>query len=79
MIVTNHERKGISGQHSYTRESALRWGVPQMQADFAAQPPKMQNETRERVQRILAAERRSGRTTPSALARIAADVYGVRP
>ncbi len=79
MIVTNHERKGISGQHSYTRESALRWGVPQMQADFARQPPKMQNETRERVQRILAAERRSGRATPSALARIAAEVYGVRP
>ena len=78
MIVTNHERKGISGQHSYTRESALRWGVPQMQADFAAQPEKVQAETRERVQRILAAERLA-RRRPSALARIAALVYGVRP
>ncbi len=77
MIVTNHERKGISGQHSYTRETALAWGVPQMQADFARQPEKMQAETRERVLRILAAERAS-RRPPSALARIAAVVYGVR-
>jgi hypothetical protein len=77
MIVTNHERKGISGQHSYTRESALRWGVPQMQADFAAQPEKVQAETRARVMRILDAERAS-RRPPSALARIAAVVYGVR-
>ena len=77
MIVTSHERAGISGQHSYTRESALRWGVPQMQADFAAQPPKVQAETRARVMRILEAERATHRR-PSALARIAAEVYGVR-
>ncbi len=78
MIVTGHERKGISGQHSYTRESALAWGIPQMRADFAAQPEKVQAETRERVMRILEAER-AARRRPSALARIAALVYGVRP
>ena len=77
MIVTSHERAGISGRHEYTRESAAAWGIPQLQADFAAQPPKMRQETRERVLRILAAERASGRK-PSALARIAAVVYGVR-
>lgn len=77
MIVTSHERAGISGRHEYTRESAAAWGIPQLQSDFAGQPPKMRQETRERVLRILAAERASGRK-PSALARIAAVVYGVR-
>ena len=78
MIITRHERSAISGRHEYTRESAAAWGIPQLQADFAAQPPKMQAETRERVLRILTAERASGRRNPSALARIAAVVYGVR-
>jgi len=77
MIVTQHERKAISGQHSYTRETALAWGVRQMQADFDAQPEKVQAETRDRVRRILEAERIS-RRPPSALAHIAAAVYGVR-
>lgn len=77
MIVTSHQRAGISGRHDYTREMAQAWGIPRLQADFAAQPPKMQQETRERVLRILAAERAS-RRPPSALARIAAVVYGVR-
>ncbi len=77
MIITRHERSAISGRHEYTRESAAAWGIPQLQADFEAQPPKMRQETRERVLRILAAERAS-RRPPSALARIAAVVYGVR-
>mgnify|MGYP002149659127 CR=1 FL=1 len=71
MIITRHERSAISGRHEYTRESAAAWGIPQLQADFEAQPPKMRQETRERVLRILAAERAS-RRPPSALARIAA-------
>lgn len=79
MIVTSHQRAGISGRHDYTRETALAWGLRQLAADFAAQPPKMQQETCERVQRILAAERASGRKNPSALARIAPIIYGVLP
>ncbi len=78
MIITRHERSAISGRHDYTREMAQAWDIPRLQADFAAQPPKMQQETRERVLRILAAEHASGRRNPSALARIAAEVYGVR-
>lgn len=79
MSDTEYEPTRSSGRHDYSQEQALAWGVRQLQADFARQPPKVQRETRERVQGILAAERASGRVQPSPLAKIARAVYGVRP
>jgi hypothetical protein len=49
-----------------------------MEQDFAQQPPQTQAETIDRVARLIQAEQRRGQAQPSALARYAERVYGIR-
>lgn len=52
------------------------FAVEQLRAEFAAQPPRLQRETRARVQRLLVAEAERNQKSPSYLRRVAKEVYG---
>ena len=49
-----------------------------MRAEFEALTPKQQAEKLAQVRETLAAERARGQRSPSYLAQIAAEVYGIR-
>lgn len=66
-----------SGSHSYTREGAEPFAIRALQQDFRSQPARTQTETISRVLRLLSDELRRRQAQPSALARLARQVYGV--
>mgnify|MGYP000965547792 CR=1 FL=1 len=70
---------GAGGRHEYDRASARRWSVRELRAEFESLTPNQQAEKRQLVRDTLAAERARGQRTPSYLATIAAEVYGVEP
>ena len=78
MKVMTHEY-GRGNRHDYDRSSARRWSVQQLRDEFQALSPKQQAEKRALVRDTLAAERARGQKSPSYLATIAAEVYGVNP
>lgn len=67
-----------SGTHSFSREQAEPFAIRQLQQDFRRMPAKAQTETLDRVLRLLRDEVRRHQAQPSALARLARTVYGIR-
>lgn len=67
-----------SSTHSMTREQAEPFAIRTLQALFQQQTAREQTETIERVLRLLRDERRRHQSQPSALARLAKQVYGIR-
>jgi hypothetical protein len=67
-----------AGTHSFTREQAEPFAIRTLQQDFRQQPARAQTETIERVLRLLREEAQRHQNQPSALARLARTVYGVR-
>lgn len=53
------------------------FSLRRLRVDFLAQPPARQAETRARVERLLADERRRGQRQPSYLALHAREIYGL--
>ena len=69
---------GSGGRHDFDRASARRWSVAQLRAEFEALSERQQAEKLAQVRETLAAERARGQRSPSYLAQIAAEVYGIR-
>ncbi len=78
MKVMTHEY-GRGGRHDFDRASARRWSIQQLQGEFQALSPEQQAEKLTQVRDTLRAERARGQKSPSYLATIAAEVYGVNP
>lgn len=78
MKVTAHQY-GSDSRHDFDRASARRWSVQQLRDEFESLTPRQQAEKRALVRDTLAAERARGQKSPSYLATIAAEVYGVNP
>jgi len=70
--------EGRTGQHSYTRETARDFEIRTRRADFLAHSPKEQARIRQDVIARLRQEAARGQRQPSALARQAGPVYGIR-
>ncbi len=68
------------GSHGYSRESAEPFAIRTLRETFLSYPPGEQERIRQDVRQKLADERRTAefRAQPSALARMAGPVYGVR-
>lgn len=66
-----------AGTHSFTREQAEPFAIRILQQDFQQQPAMAQTETIIRVLRLLRDEARRHQNQPSALARLARQVYGI--
>jgi hypothetical protein len=59
-----------------TRDKYLhRWSIQLLRAEYRSQPPKLQAETRERVARMLEAERARRQSVPSYLMRHYEEIY----
>ena len=71
--------EGRTGQHSYSRESARDFEIRTRRADFLAHSPARQAEIRGDVIARLRQELARGQRQPSALARQAGPVYGIKP
>ena len=78
MKVMTHEY-GRGNRHDYDRSSARRWSVQQLRSEFESLNPQQQAEKLAQVRDTLRAERARGQKSPSYLATIAAEVYGVNP
>jgi hypothetical protein len=77
--MPHKERTASSaGTHSMTREQAEPFAIRTLQETFQSYPAREQLETRERVKQLLRDEARRGQRQPSALARMAKPVYGIR-
>jgi hypothetical protein len=78
MRIPNTKPIAESGSHSFSREQAEPFAIRQLQRDFQQQPARAQTETISRVLRLLHDEARRQQNQPSALARLARKVYGIR-
>jgi hypothetical protein len=72
-----HPTSDAGGRTIYSSEESWDWTILQMRADFLAQSPRSQEETRERVRCLLAQEIQRRQRQPSALRRLAREVYGI--
>jgi hypothetical protein len=77
MPAGRHTTSDAGGRTVYTSEESWDWTVVQMRREFSRQSPVSQEETRQRVIRLLLDEVRRGQRQPSALARLARKVYGI--
>jgi len=69
--------EGRTGQHSYSREQAEPFAIRTLRETFAAYPPKEQARIRADVIARLRQEATRRQNQPSALARLARQVYGI--
>ena len=71
-------REGMSGSHSYSREGAEPFAIKTLRETFLAYPEAEQARIRAAVAQKLRDEAARRQNQPSALARLASKVYGIR-
>jgi len=71
------QRMTASSTNSFSREAAEPFAIRTLREDFAAHPPKEQERIRADVIARLRQEAHRRQNQPSALARLARQVYGI--